>query len=610
MPTIDHFDVIVVGGGHAGVEAAWAAARLGCNTALLTMDISAVGRMSCNPAIGGTAKGQMVREIDALGGLMGLLADAAGIQFRILNRSQGPAVWAPRAQADHKLYHQAVLSRLQEVPNLKILTQTVEDIILDKSSRRVVGLTCTSGQQYKCQAAVLTPGTFLRGLIHLGAEQWPAGRINESPAMGLSASLERIGLKLARLKTGTPPRLDAATVDFDSLELQPGDDPPTPFSFISPGITTPQVPCWITQTNSRTHEIIRSNLDRAPLYTGQISATGPRYCPSIETKIVRFADKPRHQIFLEPEGLDSDWIYCNGLPTSLPRDVQDDMIHSILGLARARIVRYGYAIEYDFVLPQQLAPTLQTKAIAGLFLAGQINGTSGYEEAAGQGLIAGVNAARQVASLDLITISRDQAYIGVMIDDLVTKGTTEPYRMFTSRAEFRLCLRSDNADQRLTPLGREVGLVCDHRWNVFSAKQRNIEKLTKLLGSLRHQGRTCLDMLRNPDISFAELTTLVPQLSVGDFSAEVSEAVRICARYAGYIDRQQRQVERFRNLEDQHLPATLDYSNVLGLRIEARERLLAVSPTSLGQAARIPGINPADIAVLMVHRKRISKTKS
>ncbi|NIA08112.1 MAG: tRNA uridine-5-carboxymethylaminomethyl(34) synthesis enzyme MnmG [Actinobacteria bacterium] len=609
MSLTDHFDVIVVGGGHAGVEAAWAAVHLGCKTALLTMDISAIGRMSCNPAIGGTAKGQMVREIDALGGLMGLAADAAGIQFRILNRSQGPAVWAPRAQADRKLYHQAALSRLRELSNLHILTETVEDIVLDESSRRIAGVVCASGRRYQCQAAVLTPGTFLRGLIHLGAEQWPAGRIDEPPAQALSASLGRIGFQTARLKTGTPPRVDAATVDFDSLELQPGDVPPTPFSFISPGITTTQVPCWITQTNSRTHDIIRANLDRAPLYTGQISATGPRYCPSIETKIVRFADKPRHQIFLEPEGLDSDWIYCNGLSTSLPRDVQDNMIHSIGGLSRARIVRYGYAIEYDFVHPEQLSPTLQTKTIAGLFLAGQINGTSGYEEAAGQGLVAGINAARLVAGSDLITIGRDQAYIGVMIDDLVTKGTTEPYRMFTSRAEFRLCLRSDNADQRLTPLGRDVGLVDDHRWSVFSAKQRDIEQLTELLSSLRHQGRTCLDLLRNPDVSFAELSSLVPQLAVEVFSAEVLDAVRICARYAGYIDRQQRQVERFRSLEDKHLSATLDYSSVPGLRIEARERLLAVSPTSLGQAARIPGISPADIAVLMVHRKRISKIK-
>jgi tRNA uridine 5-carboxymethylaminomethyl modification enzyme len=443
----------------------------------------------------------------------------------------------------------------------------------------------------------------------LGAEQWPAGRINEPSAQALSTSLERLGFQLARLKTGTPPRVDAATVDFDSLELQPGDDPPTPFSFISPGITTAQVPCWITQTNSRTHQIIRDNLDRAPLYTGQISATGPRYCPSLETKVVRFADKPRHQVFLEPEGLDSDWIYCNGLPTSLPRDVQEQMVHSIRGLARARIVRFGYAIEYDFVLPQQLMPTLQTKKIAGLFLAGQINGTSGYEEAAGQGLIAGVNAARLVANLDLITLARDQAYIGVMIDDLVTKGTTEPYRMFTSRAEFRLCLRSDNADQRLTPLGREVGLVDKNRWNVFFAKQRDMEKLTELLGSLRYQGRTCLDMLRNPDVNFSDLSSLVPQLSVDDFSTEVLDAVHICARYAGYIDRQHRQVERFRNLQDQHLPVSLDYYSIPGLRIEARERLLAVTPTSLGQAARIPGINPTDIAVLMIYRKKTSRIK-
>ena len=609
MSAAQSFDTIVVGGGHAGVEAAWAAARVGSKTALLTMDISAVGRMSCNPAIGGTAKGQMVREIDALGGLMGLAADEAGIQFRILNRSQGPAVWGPRAQADRKLYHRAVLSRLRGLSNLKILSETVEDIVLDGTSQKIVGLNCASGQQYECKAVVLTPGTFLRGLIHLGCEQWPAGRIDEPPATALSKSLERIGLRLARLKTGTPPRLDARTIDFDSLEIQPGDDPATPFSFISPGITSGQVPCWITWTNSRTHEIIRGNLDRAPLYTGQISAVGPRYCPSIETKIVRFADKSRHQIFLEPEGLDSDWIYCNGLATSLPGDVQEEMIHSIVGLERARIVRFGYAIEYDFVPPEQLQPSLQTKAISGLFLAGQINGTSGYEEAAGQGLLAGVNAARQIAGLDLITISRDQAYIGVMIDDLVTKGTVEPYRMFTSRAEFRLSLRSDNADQRLTPLGREIGLVDEHRWKVFTTKLNDVNRLTEVLNSSRYQGKTCLDLLRQPGVNFADLSSLAPELGLEDFSSEVLEAVRISARYAGYIERQRRQVERFRSLEDKHLPPTLDYSRIAGLRNEARERLLAVAPVSLGQAARIPGINPADIAVLMVNRKRISKIK-
>ena len=603
MSATEHFDVIVVGGGHAGVEAAWAAAQMGCKTALLTMEISAIGRMSCNPAIGGTAKGQIVREIDALGGLMGLAADEAGIQFRILNRSQGPAVWAPRAQADRKLYHQAVLSKLQKAANLEILAETVKDIILDKSSKKIAALACASGRQYKCQAAVLTPGTFLRGLIHLGSEKWPAGRINEPPAEGLSKSLERIGLKLGRLKTGTPPRVDRQTVRLEALEIQPGDNPPTPFSFISPGINTAQVPCWITWTNPRTHEIIRANLDRAPLYTGQICAVGPRYCPSIETKIVRFADKTRHQVFLEPEGLDSDWIYCNGVSTSLPRDVQEQMIHSIAGLEKAQIVRFGYAIEYDFVLPQQLQPNLQSKIVTGLFLAGQINGTSGYEEAAGQGLLAGINAARLVKGLELITIGRDQAYIGVMIDDLVTKGITEPYRMFTSRAEFRLCLRSDNADQRLTPLGRELGLVDEHRWSVFSAKQNDIKRLSELLGSCRFKGQSCLELLRRPNVSFSDLSAAVPELVGQNFSGDVVGAVQIATKYTGYIERQLRQVERFRNLEDKPLPPSLDYGRIPGLRTEARERLLAVAPLSLGQAARIPGINPADIAVLMIHHK-------
>ena len=600
MSEENNFDVIVVGAGHAGVEAAWAAARLGCRTALLTMDVEAVARMSCNPAIGGTAKGQMVCEIDALGGLMGLAADQAWIQFRMLHRSRGPAVWAPRAQADRELYHQTVLARLEQLENLQILIETVEQVILDSSTTAVAGLGCASGRRYGCRALVLSPGTFLRGVIHVGTEQWSAGRIEEPAAQELSASLERLGFSLARLKTGTPPRVQAGSVDLDSLEIQRGDDPPIPFSFISPGISCPQVPCWITWTNGTTHELIRDNLDRAPLYTGQISATGPRYCPSLETKVVRFADKARHQVFLEPEGLNSEWIYCNGLSTSLPSDVQEQMVHSIAGMARAKIVRHGYAIEYDFVRPQQLRSTLETKAVAGLFLAGQINGTSGYEEAAGQGLLAGINAGRKVAGQELISLGRDQAYIGVMIDDLVTKGTEEPYRMFTSRAEFRLCLRSDNADERLTPLGREVGLVDDNRWEVFRAKQESIARLTDLLGSCRRGGRSGLELLRRPGISFADLAAELVQES---FSGEVVAAVEIAAKYAGYIERQSRQVERFRKLEDKPLPITLDYSRIVGLRAEARERLSAVSPRSLGQAARVPGINPADIAVLMIRQK-------
>ena len=603
MSSTERFDVIVVGGGHAGIEACWAAAKLGCKTALLTMDTTAIARLSCNPAIGGTAKGQMVREIDALGGLMGLAADQAGIQFRMLHRSKGPAVWAPRAQADGKLYHQAILSRLGEFENLEIISETAEDILLDERSRQIIGIGCASGRQYACGALVLAPGTFLRGLIHLGSQQWPAGRIDEPPAQKLSQSLEQIGLRLARLKTGTPPRLDASTIDLDSLEAQPGDDPPTPFSFVSPGITNPQVHCWITWTNSRTHEIIRSNLDQAPLYTGQISAVGPRYCPSIETKLVRFADKPRHQIFLEPEGLDTNWIYCNGMNTSFPPDIQDQMIRSIAGLEKARILRHGYAIEYDVVLAQQILPSLQVNRITGLFLAGQINGTSGYEEAAGQGLLAGVNAARQLSGLEPVILRRDQAYIGVMIDDLVTKGTDEPYRMFTSRAEFRLCLRSDNADQRLTPLGRKVGLVDENRWQLFTAKQDGIKKLSELLRSCAYRGGTCLDLLRRPDFDHSQLSDLVPGLADGNFSAEVFEAVRIAARYAGYIERQQRQVERFRKLEAKRIPTDFDYASIPGLRTEARERLSSLNPVSLGQAARIPGINPADIAVLMIQQK-------
>ena len=605
MSAPQSFDVIVVGGGHAGAEAAWAASRLGCRTALLTMDVQAIGRMSCNPAIGGTAKGQMVREIDALGGLMGLAADDAGIQFRMLHRSRGPAVWAPRAQADRKLYHQAVLSRLENLENLEILVDEVEEVITGADT--VAAVACASGRKYACQALVLAPGTFLRGIIHVGSEQLSAGRIDEPPAQKLSVSLERRGFELARLKTGTPPRVDVDSVDLESLEIQPGDDPPIPFSFISPAITRQQVPCWITWTNSQTHELVRANLDRAPLYTGQISAAGPRYCPSVETKIVRFTDKARHQVFLEPEGLDSEWLYCNGLSTSLPRDVQDRMVRSIAGMAQARIVRHGYAIEYDFVRPQQLQTTLETKAVAGLFLAGQINGTSGYEEAAGQGLLAGVNAARTVRGNELVSLGRDQAYIGVMIDDLVTKGTDEPYRMFTSRAEFRLCLRSDNADERLTPLGRQMGLVDEYRWQVFQNKQRGVRCLTELLKACQINGRSCSELLRRPGTEFSDLAAEVGELAEEDFREDVIAAVEIAAKYSGYIERQQRGVRRFHSLEDKPLPITLDYSSIVGLRAEARERLAAVAPRSFGQAARIPGIHPADIAVLMIQQKAHSQ---
>ena len=607
MSASQSFDVIVVGGGHAGAEAAWAAARLGCRTTLLTMDAQAIGRMSCNPAIGGTAKGQMVREIDALGGLMGLAADEAGIQFRMLHRSRGPAVWAPRAQADRKLYHQAVLSRLEQLGNLEIIVDEVEEVITDARADTVAAVACASGRQYDCRVLVLAPGTFLRGIIHVGSEQFSAGRIDEPPAQKLSASLERLGFELARLKTGTPPRVDANSIDLDSLEIQPGDDPPIPFSFISPGIIRQQIPCWITWTNSQTHDLIRANLDRAPLYTGQISATGPRYCPSVETKIVRFADKARHQVFLEPEGLDSDWLYCNGLSTSLPRDAQDRMVRSIAGMAQARIARHGYAIEYDFVRPQQLQATLETKAVAGLFLAGQINGTSGYEEAAGQGLLAGINAARKVQGHKPVSLGRDQAYIGVMIDDLVTKGTDEPYRMFTSRAEFRLCLRSDNADERLTPLGRQLGLVDEYRWQVFQNKQRGVRRLTELLKACQINGRTCSELLRRPGTEFSDLAAERGELAEEDFKEDVIAAVEIAAKYSGYIERQQRGVKRFHSLEDRPLPVTLDYSSIVGLRAEARERLATVAPRSLGQAARIPGINPADIAVLMIRQKAHSR---
>ncbi len=597
------FEVMVVGGGHAGAEAAHAAARLGCKTALVTMAVSRIAQMSCNPAIGGLAKGQIVREVDALGGVMGLAADDAGIQFRMLNRRKGPAVWGPRAQADKWTYIEIIRRLLGQVENLTIIEDAVAE--LDVSEGRVSGVITESGQRLGAGAVVITTGTFLRGLLHTGPEQQPGGRFGEPAAQHLSTSLEQAGLQLERLKTGTPPRIDANTIDYEKLDKQQGDEAPAPFSFLTDRIEREQICCWISYTNAQTHEIIRSNLDQAPLYTGQIQSTGPRYCPSIETKIIRFADKERHQIFLEPEGLHTNWIYCNGISTSLPKAVQDNVVHSIPGLEGAQILQYGYAIEYDYVPPMQIRSTLESKKVCGLFLAGQINGTSGYEEAAGQGLLAGVNAARKVRGPDLVTLRRDQAYIGVMIDDLVTRGIDEPYRMFTSRAEYRLLLRADNADVRLTPLGREWGLVDDRRWEKFQQKQRQAKEIQTYLKRQKIDGKELEQLLRQQDRDVDWLLKVDPELAAKSYNQFALQQVVNDVRYAGYVEKQNRLVERFKRAEGMKLPADLDYRQVEHLRFEAQEKLQRVQPANLGQASRISGINPADITVLMVYLKKV-----
>ena len=605
-------DVVVIGAGHAGIEAAWAATRLGAQTALVTIDLEAIGRMSCNPAIGGIGKGQIVREIDAMGGLMGLLADEAGIQYRLLNRSKGPAVWSPRAQADRKLYSQAALRHLQQASNLRIVEGMVAEILSAEkdSQRHVCGVRLEDGRRIGAQAVVVATGTFLRGQLHFGPDQRRGGRVDEPPSDNLSKSLESLGLRLGRLKTGTPPRIDRDSIDYAVLAQQPGDEPPLPFSFLTGKIDRPQVPCWITWTNTCTHEVIRANLHRAPLYTGQIASRGPRYCPSIEDKIVRFPDKDRHQVFLEPEGYDSDRVYCNGLPTSLPIDVQEAMIHSIAGLEKARILQFGYAVEYDWVPTEQTTAWLETKTIGGLFLAGQINGTSGYEEAAAQGLVAGINAARKLAGAEPLVLGRDEAYIGVMIDDLVTRPPTEPYRMFTSRAEYRLHLRSDNADARLTPVGQRIGTVDDARWAAFQAKQSQVAGLTRQLDALRYDGKTLTEWLRRPEITLPILAGMVESLVLSGCSPSACEQVEISAKYAGYLAREQRQIERFAELERCKIPAGFDYQAVPHLRFEAREKLSARQPISLGQALRISGITPADVQVLMVYLEAQRRARS
>lgn len=595
------YEVIVVGAGHAGIEAALAAARMGRRTLLLTGSLDTIGKMSCNPSIGGQAKGQIVREIDALGGEMGRNADATGIHWKLLNTRKGPAVQAPRCQADKARYAARMKRVCESQERLSALQEMVEDVWIEHG--RVRGVVVKGDRRFEARTVVLTTGTFLRGLIHCGLTKSDGGRMGEPPSVGLSGSLAAHGFEVGRLKTGTPPRVNGRTLDYARMEPQPGDDPPQPFSFETRlPLPLPQVRCWVTHTNERTHAVIRSNMHRSPLYSGVIEGIGPRYCPSLEDKVVKFPGKERHQIFVEPEGLDTLEVYLNGISTSMPPDVQEDVIRSIEGLEQAEILRYGYAVEYDFFPPTQLRSTLETKNVPGLFFAGQINGTTGYEEAACQGLVAGINAARTARGEAPFVLSRDQAYTGVLVDDLVTLGTKEPYRMFSSRAEYRLLLRHDTADQRLTPLGRELGLVSDERWAGFERKRAEIGRGLELFARRPDLAR----VLRRPESTLADVEADLVELT--ELSAEARRQIELDVKYEGYIERQGEEVERQKRLESTALPEDLDYRAIQELRFEAREKLARVKPTSLGQAGRISGVNPADLTVLVIHLKRLARS--